>query len=67
VSAIHLYQRTLGPLLGAAGARCHFTPSCSRYAEASIGKYGLLVGGWRAAKRIARCNPWTPMGTVDLP
>lgn len=67
VSAIHLYQHTLGPLTQGTSARCHFKPSCSRYAEAVIGKYGLMAGGWRAAKRIARCGPWTPMGTVDPP
>lgn len=67
IASIHGYQRTLGPLLARAGARCHFTPSCSRYAEASIRAHGLLGGSWRAAKRIARCGPWTPMGTVDPP
>lgn len=67
VSAIHAYQRTLAPVLARTGVRCHFTPSCSRYAEASIRQHGLLAGGWRAAKRVARCGPWTPMGTVDPP
>lgn len=67
VFAIHGYQRTLGPLLARTGVRCHFTPSCSRYAEASIRAHGLLGGSWRAAKRLARCGPWTPMGTVDPP
>lgn len=67
VSAIHLYQRTLSPLLARAGARCHFTPSCSRYADASIRAHGLLRGGWLAVQRVARCGPWTPMGTVDPP
>lgn len=67
VSLIHVYQRAVAPLLGATGVRCRFTPSCSRYAEASIERHGLLRGGWRAARRIARCGPWTPMGTVDPP
>jgi uncharacterized protein len=67
ISAIRLYQRALAPLLGASGVRCRFTPSCSRYAEAALRKHGFLGGGWRAAKRLARCGPWTRMGTVDLP
>jgi hypothetical protein len=67
VGAIHVYQRTLSPLFGQAGVRCRFTPSCSHYAETVIRRNGILEGGWRAARRIARCGPWTPMGTVDQP
>jgi uncharacterized protein len=67
VSAIHLYQRTASPLLSRAAGRCRFTPTCSRYAELVIQRQGLLRGGWRAARRIARCGPWTPLGTVDPP
>jgi uncharacterized protein len=67
VSAIHLYQRTGSPWLSRTVGRCRFTPTCSRYAEVVIQRHGLLRGGWRAARRIARCGPWTPLGTVDLP
>jgi putative membrane protein insertion efficiency factor len=67
IATIHGYQRTLAPLLGRAGFRCRFTPTCSRYAEAVIARDGLLKGGLEAARRIARCNPWTPLGTVDGP
>jgi putative membrane protein insertion efficiency factor len=67
VSTIRLYQHTASPLLSRAGGRCRFTPTCSRYAELSIQRQGLLKGGWRAAKRIARCGPWTKMGTRDEP
>lgn len=65
--AIHLYQGTLSPLLGAAGVRCRFEPSCSHYAAAVIERDGALRGSWRAAKRLARCGPWTPAGTADPP
>jgi putative membrane protein insertion efficiency factor len=67
VSGIHLYQRTASPLVARIGGRCRFSPTCSRYAEQVIARQGLLRGGWRAAKRIGRCGPWTPAGTVDLP
>jgi putative membrane protein insertion efficiency factor len=68
VAGIHTYQHTLAPLLGRAGLRCRFTPTCSRYAEIVIARDGLFKGGFEAARRIARCNPWTtPMGTVDEP
>ena len=67
VAVIHGYQRHVSPLLARGGVRCRFTPSCSHYAETSIRRHGLLTGGWLAARRLARCGPWTPMGTVDWP
>lgn len=67
VAAIHGYQRTLSPWVGRAGIRCRFTPTCSHYAEVVIARDGVVRGAWKAAARIARCNPWTPMGTVDEP
>ncbi|MCX6551388.1 MAG: membrane protein insertion efficiency factor YidD [Acidobacteria bacterium] len=67
VAGIVLYQSTLSPLMGSAGVACRFTPSCSRYAVAVITRDGILRGTWRAARRIVRCGPWTPRGTVDNP
>lgn len=67
VGGIHAYQRTAAPLLTIAGAKCRFTPTCSRYAEIVITRDGLLSGGWKTAKRIVRCGPWTDAGTVDDP
>jgi putative membrane protein insertion efficiency factor len=67
IAAIHGYQRSLAPLAARAGARCRFTPTCSRYAETVIARDGVARGGWKALKRIARCGPWTRPGTVDAP
>ena len=67
VGAIHTYQRTLSPLVRRAGIECRFTPTCSRYAEVVIARDGLLSGGWKAVRRLARCGPWTAKGTVDEP
>ncbi len=67
LAGIGVYQATLSPILGAMGFRCRFEPSCSRYAAMAIRKYGALDGGWRSIRRIARCGPWTPAGTVDPP
>ncbi|PYQ32570.1 MAG: membrane protein insertion efficiency factor YidD [Acidobacteria bacterium] len=47
--------------------QCRFTPTCSVYGRESIRKYGLLRGGARTAWRLARCGPWTPLGTPDPP
>jgi len=67
VGGIHAYQRTVAPLLTLAGATCRFTPTCSRYAEIVITREGLLSGSWKTVKRVARCGPWTKLGTIDDP
>lgn len=67
VAAIDGYQATVSKVLGAAGARCRFEPTCSHYGEAVIRRHGTLWGSWLALRRIARCGPWTPAGTVDPP
>jgi putative membrane protein insertion efficiency factor len=67
LAGIHGYQRALAPIADRTGIRCRFTPSCSHYAELVIRRDGAVRGGWRALKRIARCGPWTPFGTVDEP
>jgi uncharacterized protein len=66
LAAIDQYRAHVSPHLRGI-VYCRFTPTCSAYGRESIRKYGLLVGGWRAVWRVARCNPWTPMGTVDPP
>jgi uncharacterized protein len=67
LGAIDLYQATLSPILGRAGVRCRFQPTCSHYGEMAIRKYGTYAGTVRTAWRIARCGPWTKQGTVDRP
>ena len=67
LAGIHGYQHTLSPVLGRLGFRCRFTPTCSRYAEVVIARDGLIAGGWKSAQRLARCGPWTPMGSRDEP
>jgi putative membrane protein insertion efficiency factor len=46
---------------------CRFQPTCSAYGREAIRKYGFAKGSAKAAWRIARCGPWTKMGTKDLP
>jgi len=67
IASIHGYQRALAPAAARIGLRCRFTPTCSRYAETVIARDGVVRGGWKSLKRIARCGPWTPHGTRDEP
>lgn len=46
---------------------CRYSPSCSQYAIEAITKYGALKGGWMAAKRILRCQPWGGCGFDPVP
>jgi len=64
-AGIDLYQHTASPLLARLGVRCRFHPTCSVYADEALRKHGLVAGGWLSAKRVARCGPWTPQGTLD--
>ncbi len=52
---IRAYQRWVSPLTPPS---CIYTPTCSQYGYEAIRRYGVLRGGWLAAKRILRCHPW---------
>ena len=58
IGMIHLYR----VLFAWAPSSCRYEPSCSRYTEQAIERYGLLKGSWMGAKRIARCNPFSAGG-----
>jgi len=46
---------------------CRFYPSCSAYAYQAIEKYGVLKGGYLAARRIVKCHPFHPGGYDPVP
>jgi len=51
---LRLYKKTASFVLPPA---CRFYPSCADYAHEAIGRYGLMGGILRAARRLARCHP----------
>ena len=61
---IRFYQLTISQVLPTA---CRFEPSCSHYGYEAIDKYGFVKGGWLAARRIARCQPFHPGGYDPVP
>jgi putative membrane protein insertion efficiency factor len=67
VTGIHVYQATLSRVFAASGVTCRFDPTCSHYGEAVIQRFGVVKGSWLALKRVLRCGPWTPAGTLDPP
>ena len=62
--AIRVYQLTLGLVFRGA---CRFYPSCSRYSEEAIAKYGAMGGVWLTARRLLRCQPFHPGGADPVP
>jgi putative membrane protein insertion efficiency factor len=55
IAAVRAYQVLLSPLLG---AHCRFQPTCSQYCIEAIHRYGVVRGGLKSLRRIARCHPW---------
>jgi putative component of membrane protein insertase Oxa1/YidC/SpoIIIJ protein YidD len=67
LGGIHAYHRLLAPIAARAGVRCRLTPTCSRYAEIVIARDGVIRGGAKTIRRLARCGVWTAAGTRDEP
>ncbi|MCR4440163.1 MAG: membrane protein insertion efficiency factor YidD [bacterium] len=63
VALIRLYRLVLSPLLG---ANCRFAPTCSRYTEQALLRYGVVRGLYLGARRILRCHPFSPGGYDPL-
>ena len=49
------------------GGACKFHPSCSKYAQEAIARYGARRGVVLALKRLGRCRPFTRGGFDPVP
>ncbi|HUX67746.1 MAG TPA: membrane protein insertion efficiency factor YidD [Terriglobales bacterium] len=64
LACLRAYRQWLSPWLPPA---CRFYPTCSGYALEAIERFGLLRGGWLAARRLGRCHPFHPGGFDPVP
>ena len=46
---------------------CAYYPSCSRYTELSLLRFGIFKGGWIALQRMSRCHSMSPGGYDPVP
>jgi len=59
VLLVSAYRVVVSPVLPAS---CRFSPTCSRYAQEAIERFGVVRGGWMGFRRILRCHPFHPGG-----
>lgn len=62
---IRFYRRNLSPRKRMPS--CRYIPTCSQYAVTAIERYGAWKGGWMAARRLLRCNPFSKGGYDPVP
>ena len=64
IAAIRFYQKGISPYTPPS---CRFQPTCSAYALEAIQRYGAVRGGWLAARRLLRCQPFCKGGFDPVP
>lgn len=64
LALIWFYQKAISPYFPAS---CRYVPTCSKYANEAIVKYGLKKGVHLGVKRILRCHPLHKGGFDPVP
>ena len=54
LSLLRGYKWAISPLFLPA---CRYVPTWSEYAMEAVDRFGVLRGGWMAARRVLRCHP----------
>ena len=68
LALLRFYRAMLSPMImGLYGPACRFEPTCSEYAQEAIAVFGVMRGGWMAARRLARCHPLGGHGHDPVP
>lgn len=62
ITLIKIYRKAVSPYHLPV---CRFVPSCSLYAQEAIRKYGVFRGGYKAARRILKCHPFSSESGYD--
>jgi putative membrane protein insertion efficiency factor len=63
-AAVRTYKLTISPFLPPS---CRFEPTCSRYAEDALRRFGARRGARLAVRRILRCRPGVEGGYDPAP
>lgn len=64
IAVLKSYRFAISPLYGQV---CRYHPTCSAYALEAVERHGAGRGAWLAARRVARCHPWTAGGYDPVP
>ncbi len=64
VASVRAYQHLARPAMRGL-VRCRFHPSCSEYSLEAVETHGIARGIALTARRLARCTPAVPAGTLD--
>jgi uncharacterized protein len=64
ISLLQVYRYLISPLIG---HYCRFYPSCSKYAQIAIRRYGACRGLYLTVRRLLSCHPWHTGGYDPVP
>lgn len=64
IALVHAYRVLVRPWLA---GHCRYAPSCSTFALEALARHGARRGAILAARRVARCHPWSAGGWDPVP
>ncbi|WP_071661312.1 membrane protein insertion efficiency factor YidD [Rickettsiella grylli] len=61
---VQVYSYFISPVIGSC---CRFHPTCSKYTQIAIVRYGVCKGMYLSICRLLCCHPWHPGGYDPVP